>query len=128
MKPTEEQQAILDAIGRVLLVNARAGTGKTATLRMIASANPDRKTLYLVFNRKAREEAEEKFPGNVKVQTVHSFAFEAKWKDQVGPFTFADMLLGFKGRKSGHQLAALSHDFLEFFLNRIQRAQVQQLF
>ncbi len=38
VKPTEEQQAILDATGRVLLVNARAGTGKTATLRIIASA------------------------------------------------------------------------------------------
>ncbi|RJR49525.1 MAG: ATP-dependent helicase [Desulfobacteraceae bacterium] len=117
MKPTEEQQAILDATGRVLLVNARAGTGKTATLRMIASAHPDRKILYLVFNRKAREEAEEKFPGNVQVRTVHSLAFEAKWKDQVGPFTVADMLPAFKGRKSAHQLAALTHDFLEFFMN-----------
>jgi superfamily I DNA/RNA helicase len=117
MKPTEEQQAILDATGRVLLVNARAGTGKTATLRMIASAHPDRKILYLVFNRKAREEAEEKFPGNVWVSTVHSLAFEAKWKGQVGPFTVADMLPSFKGRKSAHQLAALSHDFLEFFMN-----------
>jgi superfamily I DNA/RNA helicase len=115
LKPTEEQQAILDATGRVLLVNARAGTGKTATLRMIGSAHPDRKILYLVFNRKAREEAEEKFPGNVRVRTVHSLAFERRW--QVGPFTVSDMLPPFKGRKSAHQLAALSHDFLEFFMN-----------
>lgn len=115
MKPTEEQQAILDATGRVLLVNARAGTGKTATLRMIASAHPDRKILYLVFNRKAREEAEEKFPGNVRVRTVHSLAFERRW--QVGPFTVSDMLPPFKGRKSAQQLAALSHDFIEFFMN-----------
>jgi superfamily I DNA/RNA helicase len=117
MKPTEEQQAILDATGRVLLINARAGTGKTTTLRMIASAHPDRKILYLVFNRKAREEAEEKFPGNVRVRTVHSLAFEAKWKDQVGPFTVFDMLPSFKGRKNSQQLAALTHDFLEFFMN-----------
>lgn len=96
-------------------MNARAGTGKTATLRMIASAHPDRKILYLVFNRKAREEAEEKFPGNVRVRTVHSLAFERRW--QVGPFTVSDMLPPFKGRKSAHQLAALSHDFLEFFMN-----------
>ncbi|RJR54778.1 MAG: hypothetical protein C4576_00495 [Desulfobacteraceae bacterium] len=94
---TEEQQAILDATGRVLLVNVRAGTEKTATLRMISSAHPDRKILYLVFNRKAREEAEEKFPGNVRVSTVHSLAFEAKWKDRVGPFTVADMLPGLQG-------------------------------
>lgn len=98
-------------------MNARAGTGKTATLRMIASAHPDQKILYLVFNRKAREEAEEKFPGNVRVRTVHSLAFDAKWKDHVGPFTVFDMLPAFKGRKSAHQLAALSHDFLEFFMN-----------
>jgi len=30
VKPTEEQQATLDATGRVLLITARAGTGKTA--------------------------------------------------------------------------------------------------
>jgi len=40
MKPAEEQQAILDATGRVLRVNARAGTGKTTTLQMITSAHP----------------------------------------------------------------------------------------
>jgi F-box protein 18 (helicase) len=120
MKPTEEQQAILDADGRVLLINARAGTGKTTTLRMIASAHPDLKILYLVFNRKAKEEADAKFPKNVEVRTVHSLAFSrniGRWKDQVGSFTIADMLPAFKGRKNAQQLAALSHDFLEFFMN-----------
>ena len=120
MKPTEEQQAILDAEGRVLLINARAGTGKTTTLRMIASANPDLKMLYLVYNRKAKEAAAGKFPGNVEIRTVHSLAFSGnvyRWKDQVGAFTVADMLLPFKGRKNARQLAALSHDFLEFFMN-----------
>jgi superfamily I DNA/RNA helicase len=72
VKPTEEQQAILDATGRVLLINARAGTGKTTTLRMIASAHPDRKILYLVFNRKAREEAAGRFPRNVEVRASSS--------------------------------------------------------
>jgi F-box protein 18 (helicase) len=120
MKPTEEQQAILDANGRVLLINARAGTGKTATLQMIASAHPDQKILYLVFNRKAKEEADAKFPKNVEIRTVHSLAFagdSARWKDQLGTFTIADMLAAFKGRKNSQQLAALSHDFLEFFMN-----------
>jgi F-box protein, helicase, 18 len=120
MKPTEEQQSILDANGRVLLINARAGTGKTTTLQMIASAHPGLKILYLVFNRKAKEEADSKFPRNVEIRTVHSLAFagdSARWKDQVGTFTIADMLLAFKGRKNAQQLAALSHDFLEFFMN-----------
>lgn len=120
MKPTDEQQAILDAKGRVLLINARAGTGKTTTLRMIASAHPDQKILYLVFNRKAREEAGAKFPKNVEVRTVHSLAFSrnvGRWKDQVGSFTIADMLPAFKGRKNSQQLAAVSHDLIEFFMN-----------
>jgi F-box protein 18 (helicase) len=120
MKPTEEQQAILDADGRVLLINARAGTGKTTTLQMIASAHPELKILYLVFNRKAKEEADAKFPRSVEIRTVHSLAFSmniGRWKDQVGSFTIADMLPAFKGRKNSQQLAALSHDFLEFFMN-----------
>ena len=120
MKPTEEQQAILDCSGRILLINARAGTGKTTTLQMIASAHPDLKILYLVYNRKAKEEVDGKFPRNVEIRTVHSLAFSwniGRWKDQVGAFTIADMLPAFKERKDAQQLAALSHDLLEFFMN-----------
>jgi F-box protein, helicase, 18 len=120
MKPTEEQQAILDSTGRVLLINARAGTGKTTTLQMIASANPNLKILYLVFNRKAKDEAEGKFPNNVEIRTVHSLAFSGnvgRWKDQVGTFTITDVLPAFKGQKNSQQLAALGYDFLQFFMN-----------
>jgi F-box protein, helicase, 18 len=116
VKPTEEQQAILDATGRVLLINARAGTGKTTTLRMIASAHPDKKVLYLVFNRKAREEAEGKFPRNVEVRTVHSLAY-SKSVGEVENFSIADMLPAFKGHSNPQQLAAVSHDLVEFFMN-----------
>ena len=116
MKPTEEQQAILDATGRVLLINARAGTGKTTTLRMIASAHPDEKILYLVFNRKAREEAAGRFPGNVEVRTVHSLAF-SRSVGEVDNFSIADMLPAFKGHSNPQQLAAVSHDLVEFFMN-----------
>jgi len=120
VKPTEEQQAILDSKGRILLINARAGTGKTTTLQMIASAHPKLKILYLVFNRKAKNEADGKFPTNVEIRTIHSLAFSGnigRWKDQVGTFTVADMLPAFKGLKNAQQLAAISHDFLEFFMN-----------
>jgi len=51
---------------------------------------------------------------------AHSLAFvgdTARWKDQVGTFTIADTFPAFKGRKNAQQLAALSHDFLEFFMN-----------
>lgn len=120
MKPTEEQQAILDSTGRVLLINARAGTGKTTTLQMIASAHPDQRILYLVYNRRAREEAQGRFPGNVEIRTVHSLAFSAnvgRWKGQVGTFTVADVLPAFRGGRNAQQLAAVEYDFMEFFLN-----------
>jgi len=120
LKPTEEQQAILDSTGRVLLINARAGTGKTATLQMLASANPGLKILYLVYNRKAKDEADGKFPNNVEIRTVHSLAFSGnvgRWKNQVGSFTITDLLPAFKGQKNAQQLAALGYDFLQFFMN-----------
>lgn len=110
----------MDSKGRVLLINARAGTGKTTTLQMIASTHPDLKIVYLVYNRKAKEEADGKFPRNVEIRTIHSLAFSGdigRWKDQVGAFTIADMLPAFKGTRNAQQLAALSHDFLEFFMN-----------
>jgi hypothetical protein len=116
VKPTQEQQAILDATGRVLLINARAGTGKTTTLQMIASAHPDLRILYLVFNRKAREEAAGRFPRNVEVRTVHSLAF-SRSVGQVENFSIADMLPAFKGHPNPQQLAAVSHDLVEFFMN-----------
>ena len=87
---------------------------------MIASANPDLKILYLVYNRKAKNEAEGKFPKNVEIRTVHSLAFSGnvgRWKNQVGAFTITDVLPAFKGQKNSQQLAALGYDFLQFFMN-----------
>ncbi|MFH1672154.1 MAG: hypothetical protein ABIF87_01810 [Pseudomonadota bacterium] len=82
--------------------------------------HPDLNILYLVFNRKAKKEADAKFPKKVKIRTIHSLAFasnSARWKDQVGAFTIADMLPAFKGQKNAQQLAALCHDFIELFMN-----------
>jgi F-box protein, helicase, 18 len=52
LTPTDEQRAILEARGRILKINARAGTGKTTTLRMLAEKFSDQRILYLVFNRR----------------------------------------------------------------------------
>lgn len=120
MKPTEEQQAILDCRARVLLINARAGTGKTSTLKMLASEHLHKKILYLVFNRKARDEAHSKFPRNVKATTVHSLALSRsknRRAGQLGNFTPTDMLPAFRGMKNAQQLAALSHEFTTFYMN-----------
>ena len=70
--PTDEQQRVLAASGRVVLINARAGTGKTATLRMVAEKHSNCRILYLAFNKRAGLEAEGTFPGNVHTSTIHS--------------------------------------------------------
>ncbi len=116
--PTPEQEAILKAKGRRIRINALAGTGKTTSLKLLAQQYPDRRILYLVFNRKAREEAKSSFPKHVDPLTVHALAYRRegyKWKDTLGHFSPADMLAAF-GRQE-QVLATLSHDFLVFFLN-----------
>lgn len=71
--PTAEQDNTLNTKGRIVKINARAGTGKTATLLMIAQQNPDKKIIYLVFNSRNRQEARNKFPSNVAIHIIHSF-------------------------------------------------------
>lgn len=78
--PTPEQQAVTDWQGKHLVVNAFAGTGKTATLVRFAEANPDTKMLYLAFNRAVRDEAEQKFPFNVECKTSHQLAWPSQGK------------------------------------------------
>ncbi|MCX8959124.1 ATP-dependent helicase [Erwinia psidii] len=72
---TDEQHAVTAWQGRHLVVNAFAGTGKTATLVSFAEANPDSRMLYLAYNRAIRDEAERKFPYNVECRTSHQLAW-----------------------------------------------------
>lgn len=76
-KPTEEQQAILDAAatGGTVAISARAGTGKTTTLRMVAEARPRTRMLYVAFNKAIQLEADKTFPANVTCNTAHALAF-----------------------------------------------------
>lgn len=77
--PTAEQEAILQAYreGKRLVVSALAGTGKTTTLKAIASVEPTRPGLYLAFNKSIVNEARNSFPGRVEVTTAHSLAYRA---------------------------------------------------
>ena len=115
--PTSEQQDILNSDGRIVKINARAGTGKTATLLMIVQNNPDKKILYLVFNRKNRQEAKIKFPDNSVIHTIHSFALSALGINFDGfePVRPSDYLKYF--RTSRETLATLVSEFIIFFLN-----------
>jgi hypothetical protein len=75
--PTAEQQNIIDAFltGGDMVIEAGAGTGKTSTLRLLAEAAPERKALYLAYNKAIQVEADGTFPSNVNCRTAHSLAY-----------------------------------------------------
>jgi len=77
--PTDEQRAITEAYraGQNLVIEAGAGTGKTSTLRLLASAAPDRRGVYVAYNRAIADDAKRSFPPNVTCATAHSLAFRA---------------------------------------------------
>ena len=79
MKPTPEQQAIIEAATQPqsLIVNALAGTGKTTTLTMLAKALPSEPALALAFNKKIKEELEKRFPKNFTVMTMNGLGHRA---------------------------------------------------
>jgi len=77
---SEEQTAIFSwfATGSGnLVVQARAGTGKTTTIKQSFSHAPETgRLLYAVFNKKNQREAQEKITdGRVEVRTLHSLGF-----------------------------------------------------
>lgn len=76
--PTDEQQHALDlfSTGKNLAIEARAGTGKTSTLVLLAQSTT-RRGQYLAFNRSIVTEAGSKMPGNVVCNTAHSLAYRA---------------------------------------------------
>lgn len=73
--PTDEQVAILDKVRTTssnLMINALAGTGKTATLEMIEAIAPTKPCLYLVFNKKNATDAEKRMASTTTVRTFNS--------------------------------------------------------
>jgi hypothetical protein len=78
LQPTGEQQAIIDAYKRRenLVINAYAGSGKTAILKMLAQASPDRRFLYLAYNKTAQLDARASFPVNTRAYTGHGLAYQ----------------------------------------------------
>ncbi len=74
-KPTDEQVEIVSAATgseKNLMLNALAGCGKTSTLEMIEQAVKARPILYLVFNKKNAEEAEDRLLSTTTVRTFNS--------------------------------------------------------
>ena len=78
-KATYEQAIAIDnaRLGQSFKVIAYAGTGKTTTLQMISDAMPERRGMYLAFNKAIASEAQNKFHSNVNCRTFHSLAFRS---------------------------------------------------
>lgn len=89
MNLTDEQIDIIELSKKlksneILSIQACAGSGKTYTLREIALQNPNKRFLYLAFNKAIVAESKNKFPKNVEVKTLHSLALsytQKKLKD-----------------------------------------------
>ena len=81
--PTDEQQDVIDSVlaGKDTVVRALAGTGKTTTLEAIARrlqiASPNKRALYVAFNKSIQVEAEGRMPSNVESRTANSLAYGA---------------------------------------------------
>lgn len=79
MTPTIEQQNIIAAAKSPasIMVNALAGTGKTTTLTLLATALPSKPSLALAFNVKIKKELEKRFPPNFTVLTMNGLGHKA---------------------------------------------------
>lgn len=75
MQATCEQRAIVASTASPLVVEARAGSGKTSTLRLHACARAHSRVLYVAFNKAIQLEAQAKMPANVQCRTTHSIAY-----------------------------------------------------
>ena len=89
IKPTKQQQAVIDAVvaGKDVIVQALAGTGKTSTLKMAAKAiaekDPEKTILYIAFNKAVAAElnADPDKPSNMIARTNTAVAWHhsPKW-------------------------------------------------
>jgi hypothetical protein len=82
---TGEQENVVDCIksGEDTKVQAPAGAGKTFVLEAAASVIPEKKGLYLAFNKAIVTEASKKFGSNVEVRTGHSVAYRATGREYI---------------------------------------------
>ena len=77
---TEEQKELLNQVkqGKNVLVDACIGSGKTTAIQVLCNVFPDKKILYLTYNRLLKIDAKNKIRSrNVTVTNYHGFAFSA---------------------------------------------------
>jgi superfamily I DNA/RNA helicase len=81
IKPTvtysDQQNTVIHCPSKIIVVNAFAGTGKTTTAIGYAAARPNKRMLYIAFNKGIQVEAAARFGSNVECRTTHSLAYTA---------------------------------------------------
>ena len=104
LTPTDEQVDALDlfATGDSFAIQAGAGTGKTATARLMAEST-QRLGRFCAFNKSVINDAAGTFPQNVAASTVHSLAFRAVGKPFAGRLNGQRMRSDQIGRMLGVQ-------------------------
>lgn len=87
--PTAQQRLIVRSVlsGNDTAVEALAGTGKTSTLELIArrlkAVDPDKKILYIAFNKSVQTEAEGRMPDNVIATTGDGLSWNSLGRELV---------------------------------------------
>ena len=82
MQATQQQQDIIKHVnqGSDLVAKARAGTGKTSCVEMVARSRMDRNILLLCFNKDVRVAADARMPANVTAKTFHQLGWHSHGK------------------------------------------------
>ncbi|GAA0289221.1 UvrD-helicase domain-containing protein [Streptomyces turgidiscabies] len=85
VNPTPEQADAIDAYGDGLdlVLQAGAGCGKSATLKMIAKSDRRRRMTYVAYNSAIATDARRSFPSTVLCKTGHGLAFDPKYGDRL---------------------------------------------
>lgn len=124
---TDEQMAAVQMAqemkpNQVMKINACAGAGKTALLLAIAAANPDKRFLYLAFNRDIAQEIKNKAPKNVVPMTTHGLAYrEMGVKQCKGGSYKTDELMDYLGVTRDY---LSRRDFIAAFRNFLLSAEI----
>ena len=140
LSPTLEQQAILSAGLKApsssLMINSMAGCAKTATIEILARSLPVRPSVYVVFNRQNKIEAEKKFSScenpwghlgtasHVNVLTANGLGHGA-WSKAIGKkLTLNDkkLFLILKQLLDNDRVRETGKDFFGNTLNIVRRA------
>lgn len=72
---SREQQDFLNCQSNYVCCMAYAGSGKTFILEKFSEKYKEHRILYLAYNKGIQQEAQRKFPDNVKVVTTHALAY-----------------------------------------------------